>query len=73
MKAPCILVIGVGFIGTAVGYGHAELGAQVNLLDQGGSTPNASGVNFGLVWVQSKGLGMHRYAEWDCVRDECAR
>ncbi|HBR60214.1 MAG TPA: hypothetical protein DEA86_07185 [Deltaproteobacteria bacterium] len=73
MKASGILVIGGGVIGTAVGYGLAELGAQVNLLDQGGSTPNASRGNFGLVWVQSKGLGMLRYAEWGCVRDECAR
>ena len=73
IKASGILVIGGGVIGTAVGYGLAELGAQVNLLDQGGSTPNASRGNFGLVWVQSKGLGMLRYAEWGCVRDECAR
>ena len=36
MKASGILVIGRGFIGTTVGYGLAELGAQVNLLDQGG-------------------------------------
>ena len=63
-------MIGGGVIGSTVGYALAELGAQVNLLDQGGSTPNASRENFGLVWVQSKGLGMLRYAEWDCVRDE---
>ncbi|MDP7175249.1 MAG: hypothetical protein QF647_03475 [SAR324 cluster bacterium] len=37
------------------------------------STPNASRENFGLVRVQSKGLGMLRYEEWGCVRDECAR
>ena len=73
MKTSGILVIVGGVIGTTVGYGLAELRGQVNLLDQGGSTPNASRVNFGLVWVQSKGLGMHRYAEWDCVRDKCAR
>ena len=67
-------MIGGGVIGTAVSFGLAELGAQVNLLDQGGSTPNASRGNFGLVWVQSnKVLGMLRYAEWGCVRDECAR
>jgi len=36
MKASGILVIGGGVIGTAVSYGLAELGAQVNLLDQGG-------------------------------------
>ena len=70
MKVSGIVVIGGGVIGSTVGYGLAELGAQVNLLDQGGSTPNASRENFGLVWVQSKGLGMLRYAEWDCVRDE---
>ncbi|MBT3215431.1 MAG: FAD-binding oxidoreductase, partial [Deltaproteobacteria bacterium] len=64
MKTSDILVIGGGVIGTAVAYGLAELGAQVNLLDQGGSTPNASRGNFGLVWVQGKGLGMPRYAEW---------
>ena len=36
MKASGILVIGGGVIGTAVSYGLAELGAQVNLLDKGG-------------------------------------
>ena len=41
MKVSGILVIGGGVIGSTVGYGLAELGAQVNLLDQGGSTPNA--------------------------------
>ena len=35
-----------------------------DLLDQGGSAPNASRGNFGLVWVQGKGLGMPRYAQW---------
>ena len=37
---------------------------EVTLLDQGGSTPSASRGNFGLTWVQGKGLGMPRYAEW---------
>lgn len=64
MKTSDILVIGGGIIGTAVAYGLSEQGAQVTLLDQGGSTPNASRGNFGLVWVQGKGLGMPRYAEW---------
>ena len=65
------MIVG-GVIGAIVGYGLAELRGQVNLLDQGRSTPNASRDNFGLVWMQSKGLCMHRYAEWDCVSDECA-
>ena len=37
MRVSGILVIGGGVIGTTVGYGLAELGAQVNLLDQGGT------------------------------------
>ena len=36
MKASGFLVIGGGVIGSTVGYALAELGAQVNLLDQGG-------------------------------------
>ena len=64
MNTADILVIGGGVIGAAVAYGLAERGAQVTLLDQGGSAPNASRGNFGLVWVQGKGLGMPRYAQW---------
>ena len=36
MKVSGILVIDGGVIGSTVGYGLAELGAQVNLLDKGG-------------------------------------
>ncbi len=64
MNTADILVIGGGVIGAAVAYGLTERGAQVTLLDQGGSAPNASRGNFGLVWVQGKGLGMPRYAQW---------
>jgi glycine/D-amino acid oxidase-like deaminating enzyme len=59
-----ILVIGGGIIGASVAYGVAERGVRVALLDQGGSAPNASRGNFGLAWVQGKGLEMPRYAEW---------
>ena len=64
MNTADILVIGGGVIGAAVAYGLAERGAQATLLDQGGIAPNASRGNFGLVWVQGKGLGMPRYAQW---------
>ena len=64
MNTADILVIGGGVIGAAVAYGLTERGAQVTLLDQGGSAPNASRGNFGLVWVQGKGLGMPHYAQW---------
>ena len=62
MKVSGILVIGGGVIGSTVGYGLAEQGAQVNLLDQGEVHRMLSRENFGLVWMQSKVLGMLRYA-----------
>ncbi|MEE2717493.1 MAG: FAD-dependent oxidoreductase [SAR324 cluster bacterium] len=64
METTDILVIGGGIIGASVAYGVAERGVNVALLDQGGSAPNASRGNFGLAWVQGKGRGMPRYAEW---------
>ena len=64
MENSDILVIGGGIIGASVAYGMAKQGVEVTLLDQGGSTPSASRGNFGLTWVQGKGLGMTRYAEW---------
>ena len=64
MESSEILVIGGGIIGASVAYGMAKQGVEVTLLDQGGSTPSASRGNFGLTWVQGKGLGMPRYAEW---------
>jgi len=64
MKSSDIIVIGGGIIGASVAYGVAKLGVDVALLDQGGSTNCASRGNFGLAWVQGKGLGMPSYAEW---------
>ncbi len=64
MKTANILVIGGGIIGVSLAYGLAERGEQVTVLDYGKGVNNASRGNFGLVWVQSKGLGMRRYAEW---------
>ena len=63
MKTANILVIGGGIIGVSLAYGLAERGEQVTVLDYGKGVNNASRGNFGLVWVQSKGLGMRRYAE----------
>ena len=64
MESSDIIVIGGGIIGASVAYGVAKLGVDVTLLDQGGSTYSASRGNFGLAWVQGKGLGMPSYAEW---------
>ena len=57
-------VIGGGLVGTAIGWGLARLGRQVTIFDEGDVAFRASRGNFALVWVQSKGLGMPRYAAW---------
>lgn len=56
------VVIGGGLVGTALGYGLARLGHSVILLDEGDRALRASRGNFGLVWVQGKGLHKPEYA-----------
>ena len=58
------IVVGAGMVGAAIGYGLARAGLDVCLLDQGDVAFRASRGNFGLVWVQAKGAGFYRYAEW---------
>lgn len=58
------LVIGGGVVGMAVAYGLARAGERVRLLDEGDDAFRAARGNFGLVWVQSKGLGKPAYARW---------
>lgn len=57
-------VIGGGLVGTSIGWGLARLGQRVVILDEGDTAYRASRGNFALVWVQSKGMGMPRYARW---------
>jgi len=64
MDTADIVVIGGGMVGAAIGYGLAMRGASVVILDEGDSAFRAARGNFGLVWVQTKGLGMQRYADW---------
>src|SRR5215216_3304568 len=58
------IVIGGGLVGTAIGYGLARAGLSTALLDEGDVAYRASRGNFGLVWVQSKGLGAPHYQRW---------
>ena len=58
------IVIGGGLVGTAIGYGLARAGLAVVLLDEGDVAYRASRGNFGLVWVQTKGLGAPHYQRW---------
>jgi glycine/D-amino acid oxidase-like deaminating enzyme len=57
-------VIGGGLVGAAIAYGAARGGMRVRVLDQGDVAFRASRGNFGLVWVQSKGGKLPRYARW---------
>ena len=66
MSAPLYdcAVIGGGLVGAAVAYGLAGRGSKVVMLDEGDVAFRASRGNFGLVWVQGKGLGCPEYARW---------
>ncbi|MBV9861357.1 MAG: FAD-binding oxidoreductase [Alphaproteobacteria bacterium] len=58
------IVVGGGLVGAAVAYGLACHALRVAILDEDDTAWRASRGNFALVWVQSKGLGMPRYAAW---------
>ena len=57
-------IIGGGVVGLSVAHGLLGLGRRVLVLDEGDSAFRASRGNFGLVWVQSKGLKAPAYARW---------
>src|ERR1700733_6148556 len=58
------IVIGGGLVGSAIAYGLAREGMKPALIDEGDVAFRASRGNFGLVWVQSKGLGAPHYQRW---------
>jgi len=57
-------ILGGGLVGTAIGYGLARSGHRVAICDEGDLAYRASRGNFGLVWVQGKGLGLPQYSNW---------
>ena len=59
-----VIVIGGGLVGSAIAFGLARLGKRVTVLDEGDVAMRASRANFGLVWIQSKGLGLPDYTAW---------
>ncbi len=59
-----IAVVGGGLVGAAIAFGLARKGAEVLLVDEGDIALRASRGNFGLVWVQGKGLSMPEYNLW---------
>lgn len=58
------VVIGGGLVGSALAYGLRRELDRVAVLDEGDVAYRASRGNFGLVWVQSKGMGLPRYGVW---------
>ncbi|WP_342363844.1 FAD-dependent oxidoreductase [Terrarubrum flagellatum] len=58
---PDIVVIGGGTVGAAIAYGLARRREKVLLLDGDDGDFRAAHANFGLVWLQGKGLGMPAY------------
>lgn len=57
-------IIGGGIVGLSIAWGLLKRGKRVVLLDGDDGSFRASRGNFGLIWVQSKGLTQPRYAEW---------
>ena len=58
------IVIGGGMLGSAIGYGLVREGLTTAILDEGDVAYRAARGNFGLVWVQGKGVGCPAYANW---------
>lgn len=59
-----VAVVGGGVVGAAIAWGMVRRGARVAVLDEGDRAFRATRVNFGLVWLQTKGNGMPEYGRW---------
>jgi glycine/D-amino acid oxidase-like deaminating enzyme len=58
------IIIGGGIVGCSIAFGLARSGLQVIVLDEGDVAFRTSRGSFGLVWVQSKGIGVPEYQRW---------
>ncbi|MCR9111469.1 FAD-dependent oxidoreductase [uncultured Marivita sp.] len=58
------VIVGGGVVGLSVAWGLLRRGRTVTILDGDDGSFRASRGNFGLVWVQSKGLRQPRYGQW---------
>ena len=64
MHGADVIVVGGGMFGAAIAYGLARRNIDTVMLDGADDSLRAARGNFGLVWVQGKGLGLQRYATW---------
>ena len=58
------IVIGGGVVGLSIAWGLLKRGHKVIVIDGDDTSYRASRGNFGLIWVQSKGLEQPAYARW---------
>ena len=61
LHASDIIVIGAGTVGAAIAYGLARRKLRVLVLDGDDGDFRAARANFGLVWLQGKGINMPAY------------
>ncbi len=59
-----VAIVGGGLVGAALAFGMRELGPRLAVLDEGDVAHRASHGNFGLIWVQGKGLRLAPYGSW---------
>jgi len=57
-------IVGGGVVGLSIAWGLLSRGKRVTVLDGDDGAFRASRGNFGLIWVQSKGMNQPRYAQW---------
>lgn len=57
-------IVGGGLVGMALAWGLQRQGRRVTVFDEGDIAFRAARGNFGLVWVQGKGVRMPDYARW---------
>src|SRR3982751_2208284 len=58
-----VIVIGAGTVGASIAYGLAQKKLRVELLDGDDGDFRAARANFGLVWLQGKGIDMPAYQQ----------
>jgi glycine/D-amino acid oxidase-like deaminating enzyme len=58
------IVVGGGLVGSALAFGLQRQGLSTLILDEGDIAIRATRGNFGLIWVQSKGINFSPYAQW---------